>query len=351
MIDTSYIQRIAVFRALQLGDLIEAIPALRALRAGFPNAEITLIGLPWAGAFVQRFHRYIDRFVEFPGFPGIAEREVVPERTARFIEEQRRYGYDLAIQMHGSGKTSNHFVCALAARVTVGYFEGFDRGSLTLSMPYPDTSPEVYRNLGLAQLLGCPDCTPRLEFPLDDSDYVEVDALLRDLPRTAKPLIGLHVGARSPARRWPTTYFALLADELVRLFDAQIILTGSTDELAIVRSVEEQMARRSINLAGKTSLGGLAALIARLDLFVSNDTGPAHIACALDTPGITIFGPADYQRWSPLDQRLHRIARQPVECSPCGYWECPIDHRCLRRVYPRSVIEAAGELLVKGTVL
>ena len=126
-------------------------------------------------------------------------------------------------------------------------------------------------------------------------------------------------------------------------------MTGNTDELSTVRSVEEQMVRRPINLAGKTSLGGLAALIDGLDLFVSNDTGPAHIACALNTPSITIFGPADYRRWAPLDQRLHRIARQPVECSPCGYRECPIDHRCLRRVYPRSVMEAAGDLLMKGT--
>ena len=351
MIERANIRRIAVFRALQLGDMIEAVPALRALRAGFPRAEITLIGLPWARAFAQRFHRYVDRFVEFAGFPGIAEREVVPEQTTRFIEEQRRYGYDLAIQMHGSGKTSNRFVRLLDASMTVGYFEGFDRGGLTFGVPYPDTLPEVYRNLGLAQLLGCPNCTPGLEFPLNDSDYAEANALLPALQGMARPLVGLHVGARLPAKRWPTAYFASLADELTHAFKAQVILTGNTDELSIVRSVEEQMVRRPINLAGKTSLGGLAALIAGLDLFVSNDTGPAHIAYALDTPSITIFGPTDYQRWASLDQRLHRIARQPVECSPCGYWECPIDHRCLRRVYPRNVVAAAGDLLAKGVVI
>src|SRR5205809_7437042 len=87
---TAY-RRIAVFRALYLGDLLLAVPALRALRAGYPGAEITLIGLPWAAPFARRIGRYVDRFVEFAGHPGIAEVPVVPARTARFLAEQRAY--------------------------------------------------------------------------------------------------------------------------------------------------------------------------------------------------------------------------------------------------------------------
>jgi len=348
MSDLRTIRRIAVFRALQLGDLIQAVPALRALRAGFPRAEITLIGLPWAQSFVERFSRYVDRFVEFPGFPGIAEREVIAERTAHFTEEQRSYAYDLAIQMHGSGRTSNRVIHALGARRTAGYFEGRDEDSLTFAAPYPDDQPEVYRNLGLARLLGCRADDPTLEFPLDESDYTEAAALL---PGASGPRIGIHAGARPPTRRWPASYFASLADELILLWNAQIILTGSTDELSIVRSVEEHMMARPVNLAGKTSLGGLAAIIDKLDLFISNDTGPAHIANALGTSSITIFGPADYRRWAPLNQSLHRIARHPVACSPCGYWDCPIDHRCLRKVSPESILKAVGDLLAKGAVV
>jgi ADP-heptose:LPS heptosyltransferase len=347
-------QRIAIFRALQLGDLMQAVPALRAIRASFPNAEITLIGLPWARSFVQRFHRYLDRFVEFVGFPGITEVEFIPERTARFIKEQQAYRYDLVVQMHGSGQTSNSFTLALQAKNTVGYYEGKQPQRLTLGAPYPRDQHEIYRNLGLARLLAYPNCdltfNPDLEFPLSNKDRAEAKALLRNLPRADRPWIGLHAGARPPARRWPAEYFASLADACAEQFNAQIILTGSLDEQNIVRSVIEHMETQPLNLASKTSLGGLAALISELDLIVSNDTGPAHLAAAVDTPSITIFGPADHRRWAPLDQLRHPIVRHPVKCSPCGYWQCPIDHPCLRKISPAMILQVAESLLTRGTV-
>ena len=105
-----------------------------------------------------------------------------------------------------------------------------------------------------------------------------------------------------------------------------------------------------LNVAGKTSLGGLAALIARLDLFISNDTGPAHLAEAVGTPSVTLFGPADPRRWAPLNAARHPIIRVPVACSPCSYWECPIDHRCLRRITPDMALSVAEHLIAEGAV-
>jgi len=102
-------RRIAVVRMLQLGDMLVAIPALRALRAGFPRAEMTLIGLPWAESFAHHYKGYVDRFVAFPGYPGIAEAPYDAERTNLFLAAQRAHGYDLVVQMHGSGGDSNPF--------------------------------------------------------------------------------------------------------------------------------------------------------------------------------------------------------------------------------------------------
>lgn len=344
-------RRVAVFRALQLGDLLVAVPALRTIRARFPDAEITLIGLQWAKTFVQHFPHYVDRFVKFVGFPGITEVDVVPERVVAFIEEQRAYGYDLVIQMHGSGSASNPFALALGGGMTIGYYEGECPEGLTLGAPYPDDQPEVLRDLGLAKLLGCSNLDPRLEFPLFNSDRAEAAALLRGLPRADRPWIGIHAGARSPARRWPAESFAVVADYLVRRFDAQIILTGSSAEETIVQRLIEQMVTRPISVVGKTSLGGLAALIDKLDLFISNDSGPANIAYAVNTPSITINGPSDYRRWAALDQLRHPIVRSPVKCScACDCWECSIASPCLRSIRPYMVIEVAENLLSKGTV-
>jgi ADP-heptose:LPS heptosyltransferase len=338
-------KRIAIFRALQLGDLLLAVPALRAIRARFPQAEITLIGLSWATTFVRRYRHYIDRFVEFAGYPGIKEVPVDLERTRNFIGEQRRYGYDLVVQMHGSGQTSNPFAIALGGRITAGYYEEEPPDGLTLGSPYPHDLHEVFRNLGLAALLGCPDLDPRLEFPLFPEDYAEAEMLLHLVPHPELPLVGIHPGARPPARRWPVEYFAALANYVVHRFGAQIILTGRPEEETTIQQIKHYMTTHALNLTGKTSLGGLAALMSRLDLFVSNDTGPAHLAVAVDCPSITLFGPADYRRWAPLDQERHAVVRRPVACSPCPYWECPIDHRCLRWVRPETVSRVARRFL------
>jgi ADP-heptose:LPS heptosyltransferase len=206
----------------------------------------------------------------------------------------------------------------------------------------------VVRNLALARSLDCPDCGTVLEFPLDENDRAEAAQLIEPFQQPGQLCIGLHVGARAPARRWPAERFAAVGDALADRFGALIILTGSRSELPLVEDVARMMTTPPLLAAGKTSLGGLAAVIERLDLFISNDTGPAHLAVATNTPSITIFGPADYLRWAPLDRERHRIIREPVPCSPCQHWMCPIDHRCLRSVQAEHVIELAGHLLEMG---
>lgn len=342
------IARVAVVRALQLGDLLVAVPALRALRARFPHAEVTLIGLPWAASFAERFAGYVDRFVAFPGWPGIVEAPYDAQRTRAFLEEQQAYGYDLVIQLHGSGEASNPFALALGGQATAGYAQGDPPAELTYAAPYPDGQRELVRALGLMRLLGCATHDTRLEFPLSAADYAEADALLGPLAAREAPLIGIHAGARASARRWPAVSFAAVADTLAREQGAQIVLTGARDEANIVAAVAQTMRMPALDLTGKTSLGGLAALLARLDLFISNDTGAAHVAQAVGAPSVTIFGPADPQRWAPLDTARHAIVRRRVACSPCGYRDCPIDHRCLRRIAPAQVIAAAQRALVKG---
>jgi ADP-heptose:LPS heptosyltransferase len=339
------VRRLAIVRALHLGDLLVAVPALRAIRRAFPAAEITLIGLAWSKEFVRRFHRYLDRWREFPGYPGMLEVEVNPDRTRAFLAEERAYRYDLVLQLHGNGSISNQFALALGGRRTVGYYPTTPPDGLTLGAPYPDQIPEIERHLGIVRLLGLPADDRRLEYPVDDADEAALQAVAPPELERRRPLIGLHPGARPSARRWPTENFAEVGDQLSERYGAQLVVTAGPGEGPIAERVIATMRSKPINLAERTSLGGLAALIRRCDLLISNDTGPAHLAVALDRPSITIFGPADRRRWAPLDQARHAIAYHDVDCSPCPHWDCPIDHRCLRGVTPAQVLTLADRLL------
>lgn len=305
------IRRIALFRALYLGDLLCATPALWALRRRFPRAEITLIGLPWAAELIGRLPT-LDRFVPFPGWPGIVEAPYDATRTARFLVEARATGCDLAIQLHGDGSSSNGFVAALGARQSLGYRRDSADDRLSLSLPYDQDEHETRRWLRLVAVLGATTTDTCLEFPIRPAERARADELLAAIPAgpgtgRGAPRIGVHPGAKDPARRWPADCFAALADRLVERHGARIVLTGAASERALTGAVHRAMRWPALDLAGMTDLGTFAATIAGLDLLVTNDTGASHLAAATGTRSVVLFGPTRPARWAPLDRARHQV--------------------------------------------
>lgn len=338
---------IAVFRALQLGDLLCTVPALRALRAATPQARITLIGLPWAADFAKRFEKYIDDFLSFPGFPGLPE--TLPNLAAipEFFAAAHAKRFDLAIQMHGSGLLSNPITAALGARINAGFYlpgqycpEGRHFAS------WSESEHEVLRFLRLFHLLGIHSQGKELEFPLHDSDYAALHAAVEDLPKPGS-FVCIHPGARLPSRRWPTERFAAIADGLAAQ-GFHIIITGSTQERELTNAVKQAMQAPAIDMTGRTTLGVLAALIAQASLLVCNDTGVSHIAAAVATPSIVICCGADPGRWAPLNRRLHRVLHAEVRCRPCGHVVCPIGHPCAEDIEPNQVLDAAMQICAQA---
>lgn len=128
---------------------------------------------------------------------------------------------------------------------------------------------------------------------------------------------------------------------------ARIVITGDRHEWAICEQVRNHMRHLALNAAGQTNLGMLIALIERLHLFISNDSGPSHIAQALNTPSITIFGAASFEDWAAGDTTLHRALSVPVSCRPCFLSECPIGYQCLHGITTGHVIHHAAEVLHK----
>ncbi|MES2265905.1 MAG: glycosyltransferase family 9 protein [Bacteroidota bacterium] len=298
------IKKIAIFRALQLGDMLCSIPAVKALRFAYPNAEITLIGLPWAKSLTERFGNYFDSFIHFPGYPGLPEQKLDPKAFTTFLAEVQSREFDLAIQMQGNGSVINPMVVLFGAGYTAGYsIEGHYAPDNGLFMTYPDHGHEIDRHLALMGFLGVESQGSDLEYPLTTQDYDALDDL--DLGIEPKRYVCIHPGSRGGWRQWPVQYFAALADYCVEQ-GYKAVLTGTKDEAEIIDAVIAHMRYRPINTAGKTSMGAVGALIQNAAMLISNCTGVSHIASAFKTPSIVISMDGEPQRWGPLDKRVHR---------------------------------------------
>jgi ADP-heptose:LPS heptosyltransferase len=345
LLPSESIRRIAVFRALQLGDMLCVVPALRALRSAAPNARITLIGLPWAAGFASRFDEYIDDFLEFPGFPGLPETTPQLDKLPQFIADAQERRFELALQMHGSGGLSNPITAVLGATHNAGFYvPGQYRPDPDRFIPWNEREHEILRYVRFMNVLGAPEQGTDLEFPLFESDQL---ALLRSDTNLPSPgsYACIHPGSRLSSRRWPPERFAEIADRLAAA-GLKIVLTGSASEAALTRAVKKAMRMPALDLAGKTDLGALAVLISDARMLLCNDTGVSHIAAAVVTPSIVVSSGADAERWAPLDRERHRVLHHPIECRPCAHANCPVpDHPCSRNVSVERVWEETAALL------
>ena len=331
-------RRVAVFRALQLGDLLCAVPALRAIRNGFPDAEITLLGLPWARDFVDRFAHLLDHFVEFPGFPGLPEREPDIGALPGFLSAAQAMRYDLAIQLHGRGDLSNSIVAALGARVTAGFCPPCGPCPNPLRfLPWPETGTEFHRCLALTDFLGLPRDGDALEFPVTEAETSAARALMALHRLLPERFVCVHPGARLYTRRWPPEYFVAVAQNVVRM-GFSVVLTGSEEESLLTRRVARELPPQAVvDLAGRTSLGTFAALLKDARLLLCNDTGVSHVAAALRVPSVVVCCGADPRRFAPPDHALHEVLHHPIACRPCPHLHCPIGHPCALKLAPDRV--------------
>jgi ADP-heptose:LPS heptosyltransferase len=335
---------IAVLRALHLGELLNAIPALRALRCRWPAAHVTLLGLASVRQAAQRFGSYVDEFVELPAFPGLTDGVHDPTVAVEFLREMQLRRFDLALQLHDSGEVSNSFVALLGARHTAGFYrEGHWCPDAVSHIPWSDAEPDAERCLRLLAALGAPPNGTELEAPLTGADWHELTAVpaARDLVRGR--YVCIHPGARRPSRRWYPERFALVADELAaRGF--RIVVTGTPQEAALARRVVLRMSAPAVDLVGRTTLGTLTALIDGARLVIANDTGVRQIAIARGTPFVGVACGSDVPR-SQRHGELQRLLFADLPCQPCNHVRCPIGHSCAHVVEAREVLGAADELL------
>jgi ADP-heptose:LPS heptosyltransferase len=306
------IKSVILFRALQLGDMLCAIPAIRALKHTHPDVSITLAGMPWAASFTERFSKYFDEFIWFPGYPGLPEQVINPMEFTSFLANVQERQFDLAIQMQGNGSIVNPMVELFDAKLTAGYFKKDDyTPNSDYFMEYPDYGSEIERHLKLMAFLGVPILGNELEFPLTTKDLADYNLL--QLPVENKKYVCVHPGSRGTWRQWPTSHFAALADYCASC-GLKVIITGTEQEMHIVKEVISHMQYPAINFAGRTNLGAMAVLIKNAYALLSNCTGVSHIAAAFKTPSIVISMDGEPERWGPINKQLHHTInwlRQP----------------------------------------
>jgi heptosyltransferase-2 len=343
------IERIVVRGTNWVGDAVMTIPALRQLRRLFPDAHITLATRAWAkGLFADS-----DFLDDLQVHEGSGLRSVVQQ-----VRQWRKRNFDLAILLPNSLETA---LVASLARVPlrIGYATDGRQALLTHPLPLPEWREykhEVFYYLKivaelewlLKQEQSFLNTQPDGSLEVSDARKSRArDSLrARGVPE-GNLLVALCPGSiNSRAKRWPAERYAALADRLVDELGAQVLLVGSNAEADVSLEVSKQMRNQPLTLAGQTDLAELVATLSLVDLLVTNDTGPAHIASALGRPTLVIFGPTNPLTTRPFSP-FGEIVRKPPDCAPCMLRDCPIDHRCMTAITPADVFERARTLLTE----
>ena len=296
------INKIAILRALKLGDLLCCIPAIRALRVAYPSAEITLLGLPWAASLTERFPGYIDRFIHFPGIEGLPEQPYNADTYAQFVRTMHAEEFDLIIQMQGSGSFVNQMLPDLGGKTFGGFYTDGNLVPGGLFMPYPADGHEVTRHIRLMQFLGVEPQGLYLEFPTTDADSAQ--EILERHNMENRDYVIVHPGSRGAWRQWPPEHFAMIADYCFEQ-GFPVFVTGTKEEHNICKEVIGWMRHPAFNVAGQTNLGSMACLIKGASFMLLNCTGVSHIAAAMETPGVVISMDGEPERWGPMNKELH----------------------------------------------
>jgi lipopolysaccharide heptosyltransferase II len=334
--------RILIRATNWVGDAIMALPALRAVRKQFADAEISILALSYVGE-IYRDQQICDQFIKYDRdgvHAGIGGRE-------RLAAELREQGFDVALLLQ------NAFDAAWVAwRAGIPKRIGYSRDArgflLTEAVRVPKAGEiqphEKFYYLELLRRIGWIDSLP-------DDEVISLYVPEQNRQRAAEFLHGagsrqhalrIAVGAGASygsAKCWPPDRFAETLNRLQTQSDADVILFGAPAEARVSRAIAARLRRAPIDLTGKTAIADLPALLSQCRLFLGNDSGAMHVAAAVGLPVVAIFGPTDPLGTAPVTPRSSIVRERPY-CSPCFLRHCPTDHRCMTKISPEAV-EAA----------
>jgi heptosyltransferase-2 len=324
---------------------------MREIRRLFPRAHISLLVRPWvrdiysAADFVDEILEY-DKDAIHHGWAGFS----------RLVSDLRRRQFDLAFLLQNAFEAALIAWCARIPR-RVGYAR--DGRSLLLTHacavdPAVRQVHQAHYYLGILSALGLLEgrLWERKGYPLpigikiSEAERIAAGETLRSAGvRQGEVVVGINPGAfYGEAKRWFPDRYAGVADALAKQYQARIVIFGSPADLAVAKEVAAHMKQPSLVLAGRTTLGELMGLIRECSLLITNDSGPMHLAAALDVPQLAIFGSTSETATGPLSPNA-TVLKHAVECNPCFLRKCPTDFRCMTGISVAQVLEEAQKKL------
>lgn len=339
-------KKMLIVRTDRIGDVVLSTPVFTAARKAFPQAYIAVMvsaetkeivaGNPYINEVI-----IYDKKLKHKGF----------FQTLHFAMWLRQKRFDIALILHSTTRVNLiSFLAGIPERV--GYKRGKVDFLLTKRLEYTKRLGEKHEteySLDILRSLGMKAEMSPLVMPVKEVDKKTIDDLLQDTGLgKGEKFIVLHPGASDISKMWPQRNFARAGDILHERFGLHIVVISSPAQVKIGEDVMRLMKNRPIFLCGKTSLGELAALFKRTSLFISNDSGPVHIACAIGTPVISIFSRNEKglspTRWRPLGARTIAVHKD-VGCTECLAHNCKKGFLCLNSVTVEEIVEKASSLL------
>ena len=311
-------------------------PALRALKIAYPQSHLSLLIRPLV-ADLMITHPYVDEIIIDSKRRGL---NCLPSFW-KSVSEIRRSGFDLAVVLHPT--SFRNALIPFLAGIPERIGSNVSGRGILLTKTCSDRTDlhEVHRYLRVLELIDIHESNTRLEFWNTDADRQAARQILTKHSISPKEnLIGVNLGTTWLTKRWSLENFAEVITQVQKRFDARILLTGSSAEIPLGEALAGITKVETINLIGKTTLMQLGALIERCDLYLTCDSGPMHIAAAVGTPTVALFGPTSPIRHGPYGAN-HEVIEKPVECRPCYKRKCQRKdqpHLCMTEIDPNEVV-------------
>jgi 3-deoxy-D-manno-octulosonic-acid transferase/heptosyltransferase-1 len=347
---------ILIVKLSAIGDVIHTLPALNAVRKHYPHASITWLVEEDAAPLVQG-HEALDRVIVskrkrwLKALRSLSFLNTIKE-VYGFIKALRDTRYDMVLDFQALLK-SGILIAIARGRRKIGFGKGLEHmehSYIFLNERIPAVDMEIHalsRGMMLLDAVGIPTNEVEYKLPMSDHDRKKIDELMKQHGINGeKSLIAINPVAKWETKLWPNKKFAELADMLVDQYNLKIVFTGGFKDYSIIQTITSSMKGRAINFAGKTTLTELAALYEKAALVISTDTGPMHLAAAVGTPVVALFGPTAPWRTGPYGTG-HQIITAELECSPCFKRRCETTD-CMYQISVKQVMAAVKKIIGNG---